>query len=159
MAKSGYSCTTEGAVALSAATAKSIIGVKSGATTANHGVDLIKWRVGFDGVTASAVPVLIELCAATFATNAPGTNSTSTTVRQDYGRLAGTGFTTAKNWTTEPTVLTVLEEILLTPNGGTVLYDWPLGSSPDSALGEGFVIRCTAPATVNVRSTLWFERC
>lgn len=159
MAKSGYSCTTEGAVALSAATAKSIIGVKSGATTANHGVDLIKFRVSFDGVTASATPVLIELCAATFATNAPGTNSTSTTVRQDYGRLAGTGFTTAKNWTTEPTVLTVLEEILLTPNAGTVLYDWPLGTSPDSALGEGFVIRCTAQANVNVRSTLWFERC
>jgi hypothetical protein len=159
MAKSGYSCTTEGAVALSAATAKSIIGVKSGATTANHGVDLIKFRVSFDGVTASAVPVLVEVCAATFATSAPGTNSTSTTVRQDYGRLAGTGFTTAKNWTTEPTVLTVLEEEYLTPNAGTLLYDWPLGTSPDSPLGEGFVIRCTAPATVNVRATLWFERC
>lgn len=159
MAKSGYSSTTEGAVALSAATAKSIIGVKSGATTANHGVDFKKFRVSFDGVTPSAVPVLIEVCAATFATNAPGTNSTSTTVRQDYGRLAGTGFTTAKNWTTEPTVLTVIEEFTLTPNAGTYAYDWPLGDSPDSALGEGFVIRCTAPAVVNVRSTIWFERC
>ncbi len=159
MAKSGYSATTEGAVALSAATAKSIIGVKSGATTANHGVDLIKFRVSFDGVTASAVPVLIEICNSTFGANAPGTNSTSTTIRQDYGRLASTGFTTAKTWTTEPTTLTVLEEFLLTPNAGTILYDYPLGTSPDSALGEGFVIRCTAPATVNVRSTIWFERC
>jgi hypothetical protein len=159
MAKSGYSCTTEGAVALSAATAKSIIGVKSGATTANHGVDLKKFRVSFDGVTASAVPVLIEVCSATFGANAPGTNSTSTTVRQDYGRLAGTGFTTARNWTAEPTTLAVIEEFLLTPNAGTIFYDWPLGDSPDSPLGEGFVIRCTAPATVNVRSTLWFERC
>lgn len=159
MAKSGYSCTTEGAVALSAATAKSIIGVKSGATTANHGVDLIKWRVAFDGVTASAVPVLVEICACTFGANAPGTNSTSTTVRQDYGRLASTGFTSGKTWTTEPTTITVIDEFLLTPNAGVILYDYSLGTSPDSALGEGFVIRCTAPATVNVRSTLWFERC
>jgi hypothetical protein len=159
VAKSGYSITTEGAVSLSAATAKSILGVKSGATTANHGVDLTKIRVGFDGVTASAVPVLVELCAATFATNGPGTNSTSVTVRQLYGRLAGTGFSGAKNWTSEPTVLTVVDEWLLTPNGGLVLYDWPLGTSPDSPLGEGFVIRCTAPATVNVRADLHFERC
>jgi hypothetical protein len=161
MAKSGYSCTTEGAVALSAATAKSIIGVKSGATTANHGVDLKKFRVSFDGVTASAVPVLVEICAATFAGNPPGTNSTSVTIRQDYGRLASTGFTAAKAWTAgnEPTSLTVIEEFLLTPNAGTIFYDWPLGDSPDSALGEGFAIRCNAPATVNVRATLWFERC
>lgn len=159
MAKSGYTCTTEGAVALSAATAKSIIGVKSGATTANHGVDLLKYEIGFDGVTASAVPVLVEICSATFGANAPGTNSTSTTVKQVYGRLAGTGFTSAKNWTTEPTTLVSIKEFLLTPNAGTIFYDWPLGTSPDSPLGEGFVIRCTAPATVNVRATLWFERC
>lgn len=158
MAKSGYAITTEGAVALSTSP-KSILGVKSGATTANHGVDLLGIRVAFDGTTASAVPVTIELCAATFATNAPGTNSTSVTVRQRYGRLAGTGFTAAKNWTTEPTVLTVVEEWLLTPNGGLVIYDWPLGTSPDSPLGEGFVIRCTAGAAVNVRATMYFERC
>jgi hypothetical protein len=55
-------------------------------------------------------------------------------------------------------VLTVLEEELLTPNGGLVIYNWPLGQTYDSALGEGFVIRCTAPATVNVRATMLFER-
>lgn len=159
MAKSGYSCKTEGAVALTAATAKSIIGVKSGATTANHGVDLKKFQVSFDGVAASAVPVLVEVCLCTFGVNPPGTNSTSTTVVQTYGRLAATGFTSAKTWTTEPTTITVVKEFLLTPNAGTVFYDWPLGDSPDSALGEGFVIRCTAPAGVNVRATLDFERC
>lgn len=158
MAKSGYVTSTEGAVALAAATAKSILGVKSGATTANHGVDLKKFRVAFDGVTASAVPVLVEVCLCSFATQPPGTASTSTTVTQAYGRLAPTGFTAAKTWTTEPTTITVLEEELLTPNGGVVFYDYPLGDSPDSALGEGFVVRCTAPAIVNVRATLWFER-
>ncbi|MEV0830903.1 MULTISPECIES: hypothetical protein [Streptosporangiaceae] len=160
MAKSGYSITTEGAVTLTGGTARTILGVKSGATTANHGVDLRKLRVGFNGTSASAVPVLVEVCAATFATNAPGTQSTSVTVRQAYGRLVGTGFTAAKAWnaSNEPTVLTVIEEFLLTPNGGLVLYEWALAEGPDSALGEGFALRCTAPAGVDVRAGLWFER-
>jgi hypothetical protein len=155
MAKAGYVTSTEGAVALSAATAKSILGI---AAPASFGVDLKKLRIGFDGVTASAVPVLIELCYATFATNAPGTNSTSATVDQAYGRTITPGFTAAKNWTTEPTVLTPLEEWLLTPAGGTILYDYPLGDTPDTAASNGFVIRCNAPATVNVRAALWAER-
>jgi len=159
MAKNGYSITTEGAVALAAATAKTILGVKSGATTANHGVDWLKYRIGFDGVTASAVPVLVELCAVTFATQPPtGTNNTTVTIMTDYGRAAATGFQAAKNWTTEPTVISVIDSFLLTPNGGTILYDWPLGTSPDSPLGEGFAIRGTAPAAVNVRAAMWFER-
>lgn len=156
MAKTGWTIVTGGAVSLSAATAKSILGAKA---HANSSVDLQKAIVAFDGVTASAVPVLVELCYATFATNGPGTNSTSVTPTASYGRQTTVGWTAAKTWTTEPTVLTVLEEELLTPNGGLVIYNWPLGQTYDSALGEGFVIRCTAPATVNVRATMLFERC
>lgn len=156
MAKAGYTVSTNGAVALSAATAKSILGVNG---TADLGIDLKKYRVAFDGVTASAVPVLVELCYSTFATNAPGTNSTAQTPAQGYGRAAAVwANAAASNWTAEPTVLTVIEHYLLTPNGGTVLYDYPLGDTPDSAYSQGFVIRCTAPATVNVRATMWFER-
>ena len=40
-----------------------------------------------------------------------------------------------------------------------VIYDYPLGDTPDSAFSEGFVVRCTAPAAVNVRASLVFERC
>jgi hypothetical protein len=156
MAKAGYSIVTGGAVALSAATAKSVLGVKS---HANFGLDLKKFKVSFDGVTASAVPVLVELCYATFATNSPGTASTSVTPAQIYGRTIAVGATAAKTWTTEPTVLTVIQEWLLTPNGGVVAYDFPLGDTPDSAVSEGFVIRCNAPAAVNVRAALEFERC
>lgn len=155
MAKAGYSTTTEGAVALSAATAKTILGVNG---TSAFGVDLKGYRVGFDGVTSSAVPVLCEVCIATFATNAPGTASTSATVDQIYGRTITAGFTAAKNWTTEPTVLTPIMEFLLDPNKGLVIYDWPLGETPDSAVSNGFVIRCNAPAAVNVRAGLRWER-
>ncbi len=156
MAKAGYTITTGGAVALTATTAKTVLGVKS---HANFGLDLIKFRVAFDGVTASAVPALIEVCYCTFGANAPGTNSTSVTPSQAYGRALTVGATAAKTWTTEPTPITVLAEFLLTPNGGTLLYDWPLGTSPDCALGEGFALRLTAPANVNCRAAMWFERC
>jgi len=156
MAKAGYTVATSAAVALSAATAKSIIGVRAGSA---FGVDLKKYRIAFDGTTSTATPVLIEVCYATFATNAPGTNSTTRTPAQVYGRTIAHGTTAASNWTTEPTVLTVIEEHLLTPFGGLEEYDFPFPETPDSAVSEGFVIRCNAPATVNVRATLWWERC
>ena len=157
MASVGYSCTTEGAVALSAATAKTIIGVKA---HANSGLQLKSFEVAFDGVTASAVPVLVELCYSTWATNSPGTNSTSTTPRQNYGRSLTAGFTSGKTWTAgnEPTTLTVLKEILMAPDKGLVMYQFPLGQEPDCALAEGFAIRVTAPAIVNVRASMLVER-
>lgn len=150
-----YSIITGGAVALSAATAKTILGAKA---HANSGLQLSALRLGFDGVTASAVPVLVELCYCTWATNSPGTASTSVTPAQKSGRVLTAGFTAAKTWTTEPTVLTVLDEWLITPNGGLALLDIPLGNEYDSALAEGFALRLTAPAAVNVRATMDLSR-
>jgi hypothetical protein len=155
MASTGYGTSTEGAVTLVTGTAKSILGVVA---PAQFGVNLLGLSVGFDGVTASAVPVLIEICYATFATNGPGTNSTATTVDQVHGRPITAGFTAGKNWTTEPTVLTPFREWLLTPAGGTIVYDWPFGETPDTAVSNGFVIRCNAPAGVGVRADLRFGR-
>lgn len=157
MASAGYTIQTGAAVALSAATAKTILFITG---TSGFGVDLKKVRVGFDGVTASAVPVLVELCYSTAASNStPGTGNTTATVNQVYGRSITAGFVGGYACTSEPTVLTVIDHMLLTPNGGLVIYDWPLGDSPDSAVSNGFAIRCTAPATVNVRGSMWFERC
>lgn len=155
MAAVGYSCTTEGAVALSAATAKTILGVKA---HANSGLQLKGFMVAFDGVTGSAVPVLVELCYCTWATNSPGTNSTNIGENQVYGRVLTAGFTGGKTWSSEPTTITVLREFLLAPDKGVIAYQFPLGQEPDCALAEGFVIRCNAPATVNVRATMDVER-
>lgn len=151
-----YKNTTGAAVALAAATAKTCLGIKA---HANSGLLLKKVRYGFDGVSASAVPVLIELCYTTWATNAPGTNSTSITPVQANGRVLTAGFTAGKTWTAEPTVLTVIEDELLTPNGGVLWYDFPLGDEYDCALGEGFALRFTAPAVVNVRAVMGVNRC
>lgn len=159
MAKIGYSAVTGGAVSLAAATVKTVLGVQAGS---DFCIDLKKVWWGFTGTAASETPVTCELCYATFATNAPGTASTTLTtpaVTQLHGRTTASGVLAAKNWTTEPTVLTAIGEIPLTPNGGSLLYDFPLGDSPDSGLGHGFVLRFTAAATVSVRATMHFERC
>src|SRR3972149_4602764 len=100
MAKTGYSAHTAAAVALTAATRKTVIGVKG---HANVGVDLTGFECDFDGVTASALPVLVEVAYCTWATNSPGTNSTSVTPVQEYGRVTAVGATAGKTWTAEPT--------------------------------------------------------
>jgi hypothetical protein len=156
MAKAGYSTATGAAVALAAATAKTVLAVNG---TANFGVDLKKFRVAFDGVTATAVPVLVELMYSTQATNStPGTGNSTGTVLQTYGRTITPGFTSFYASTAEPTVLTLIDSFLLDPNKGLVLYDFPLGDTPDTAVSNGIVLRCTAPAVVNVRASMHFER-
>jgi hypothetical protein len=150
-----YSAVTGGAVSLSAATAKTVLGWKA---HANSGLLLVGYEVAFDGVTASAVPVLVEICYCTWATNGPGTNSTSVTPAQKSGRVITVGATAGKTWSSEPTTLTVLTEKLLTPNGGLIVYDYPLGTEPDCAVSEGFAMRLTAPATVNVRASMDVNR-
>ncbi len=107
MSKCGYSAMTGAAVGLVAATSKVILGLKG---HANFGLDLIKARIGYDGVTASAIPVLVELCYITWATQPPGTLSTTVTPVQTYGRVTAVGATAARDWsTTQPTVVTPAE--------------------------------------------------
>lgn len=160
MSRAAYSCVTPtvASVALAAATSKTILGVKA---HANSGLDLLEVTVGYDGVTASAIPVYTELIYATWATNAPGTNSTTLAapaITQLYGRAMTAGFTAAHTWSTEPTVLTVIDNQVLTPNGGLLKWAFPLGTEPDCALAEGFAIRCKAAAIVNVVATMKVAR-
>ena len=153
MAKAGYTAQTGAAVALVAATAKTVLSVTA---PAQFGADLQSIVIDFDGVTATDKPVFVEVCTTTAAT--AGT-STAGTVNQLYGRTITAGFTTAYAYTIEPTVLTPVWSAMVTPIGGTFAYNWPLGQTPDSAVSQGFYVRCTAPTSaVNVRVTLTFER-
>ncbi len=151
MSKAGYASEVGAAVALAATTAKTVLSVIA---PAQFGVDLTKIRIGFDGVTASAVPVLVELVY--YTTDGTGTAGT---VNQVYGRAITAGFTTKYNYSVEPTGPTSLDRWTLTPNGGLVIYDWPLGSTPDTAVSNLLGLRCTAPAVVNVNASMWHERC
>jgi hypothetical protein len=158
MAKAGYRVGTSSAVALSAATAKTALMVL---TPAQFGCDLKKFRIGFDGVTPTAVPVLWEIVRSTNASNStPGTANTSesSNIVQVYGRSITTGFTAFSASTSEPTVLTTLESDLLTPCGGLLVYDFPLGDTFECDVSAGVGVRLTAPASVNARVSMLFER-
>jgi hypothetical protein len=159
MAKAGYTVSTSSAVSLTAATAKTALMV---ITPSTFGGDLKKFRVSFTGVTATDAPALVELVTSTNATNStPGTGNTSETsnIVQVYGRSITTGFTAFSASTSEPTVLTVVERFTLTPTGGTLFYDFPLGDTPDWAVSAGIGLRITAAASVSARCSMWFERC
>jgi hypothetical protein len=159
VAKAGYIVRTSSAVALVAATAKTCLMV---ITPSSFGGDLKKFRIGFDGVTASSVPVFWELVSSTNATNStPGTGNTSESgnVQQVYGRSITVGFTAFSAATSESTVLTTLDANLLTPTGGLLVYDFPLGDTFDWNVSAGLGIRLTAPAAVNARVSMIFERC
>lgn len=158
MADALYEVNTQGAVALTAATAKTVLFVLA---PSGHGMSLKKFRIGFDGVTASAVPVFWEVNYLTGASNStPGTGNTSqsSSIVQTSGRVIASAFTAGSACTSEPTVQTNIDADLLTPNGGLLVYDFPLGDEPDSAVSQGFCIRLTAPAAVNARVSMFFKR-
>jgi hypothetical protein len=142
-------------VALVAATAKTVISIVG---STDFGIDLKKFRISFDGASATAVPVLIEVCSHTAAT--AGTSTAITPVAVVGQRLAATGFVGAGNFTAEPTVLAAFETHYLAPYYGFLAYDFQnFGDTPDSPFSQGFALRLTAPAAVNVRADLWFGRC
>jgi hypothetical protein len=160
MASVGYKVSTSAAVALTGGTARTCLMV---ITPAQFGGALRKARIGFDGVTASAVPALVEVVQSTNATNStPGTNNTSETANifQYKGRSVTAGFTafSASTAGNEPTALTVMDSWLLTPAGGLVVYDFPLGDEIECNVSAGLGVRINAPANVNARVSLSFER-
>lgn len=110
-------------------------------------------------MTASNTPVLIRLFTCTFAT--AGT-TTAGAVQQVLGRtIAATNMTSNLNYTAEPTVKSPFDEFSVTPNGGTVIYDYPLGDEPDyfNSGAMGFGIDMTTPSqTVGFIATLWVSR-
>jgi hypothetical protein len=154
----GYKVDTSAAVALAAATAKTALMV---ITPSSFGCALRKVRIGFDGITAAAIPVFWEIVRSTNASNStPGTGNTNenANILQYKGRAITTGFTAFSASTAEPTVLTRLDGNLLTPAGGLLVYDFPLGDEFECDVSAGLGVRLTAPAIVNARVALHFER-
>lgn len=148
----GYALTSgSSAVALSAATAKTILGVVAASNVAARVTEM---GVSFDGVTSTAVPVLVELCDSTGAT--AGTPGATPTPKQIRGVARAAQATGGNAYSAEPTTLTVIKQWLVHPQTGMVVQ-FPLGREPEHVGAGGLFIRCTAPATVNARAYLEFE--
>lgn len=147
----GYVVETTADVALSAATAKTILSVIN---AANALIRITELGVSFDGTSATAEPVTIELCSSTQAT--AGTTTSQSPV-QLYGATRTVQATGARNYTAEPTVLTVIKRWLVHPQTG-IEMQFPLGREPEQVVtADAICLRCTAPAAVNAQAYLQFE--
>lgn len=148
----GYTVETTGDIALSAATAKTIMSV---ITASNALTRICELSVSFDGVTATAEPVTVELC---YSTQAGAGTSTAHTIAQLRGPTRTVQGTAARNYTAEPTTLTVLKRWLVPAFNGLLVIQFPLGREPEQVVtADAFCVRCTAPATVNAQGYLEFE--
>ena len=119
---------------------------------AGHGLCSPEWAISFDGVTSSAIPVLVEFVNST--QGAAGTAGVSTVITQIRGRsTTGSAPTMGGNYTGEPTTLVALKRWYIPAFMGTFTYQAPLGreAEADSSGGtiRGLGTRITPPATVN----------
>ena len=139
-------------VALAAATAKTVLQV---ATPATLRAVVREMQVSFDGVTASAVPGLVELLLQTTA----GTASANTPAPHDAAAPASL-VTASQNATVEPTAGTVIRRFRISPYGGLLIarFDGLDGMEPIRLPVSGRLgLRCTFAAIVNVNASLTFE--
>lgn len=145
--------------ALSASTAKTVLLILAAA--ANQ-PSIAEFGVSFDGVTASAVPALVELTTGT----AGGAGTPRTTLaagHQIRGWPAQTSQTTAGDtYSGEPTTELVAKKWYVSPNGGLFVVQSPLGREPTGLVtaatdGHTWGVRVTASATVNCHAYIEFE--
>lgn len=140
---------TKSAVA-SGTSVKTII---QGVAASNHRVLLKGWSIKFDGVTASAVPVLVELLRQSTA----GTMSSLTPVKLNDSDDETLQTTFQHTATVEPTAGDILESHYIHPQGGSFDVYYPAGSEPPIKGGGRIGIRVTAAVTVNVSATMSCE--
>lgn len=126
---------------------------------AGHGLSLVEFGISFDGVTASAVPVLVEIGTSTQAGAGTGAASAPTPVLVRGRATGGSAPTEAHNYTAEPTVQTVLRQWLVSPNGGLFVYPLPLGREIecDSSAGTAKALFCRVTSAATVNSRCYFE--
>ena len=155
MAQIQYAASTGAAFVNSTTAIQTAIAVVNAAT--DCGVQLKRYRIGFNGVTASNSPVLVRF----FSTgNTTAGTSTASTITQSSGRtLAITNITCASMYTAEPTTKTYFgDEFPLTPNGGVIVYDFPLGDEPDIGISSTIGMEILATVAVGVSASFWFTR-
>jgi len=154
MSNPGYAINTAGALALSAGVAKTILNIINGTNTISR---LTAFHIGFDGVTPTAVPALVEICYCdqTGAGTPTGGPFTPTQVRGPTRAPQALG---SRNYTAEPTVVTVWFPFLIPVFNGTFVQQFPLGREPEQTVtADGLLLRVTAPAIVNCRAWMEFE--
>jgi hypothetical protein len=153
MASTGYTVNS-GSVAMAAGTAKTILNVIA---PAQFGIVVVGFEISFDGVTASAAPTLVEVCQSTQAGAGTPAGSPPTPV-QIRGQAIAHGCTIGHNYSAEPTVLVAAYDWWLDPNKGLFDRLWPQGRELEQIVSRSIAVRVNAPAIVNARASLEWER-
>lgn len=148
MARNFGALTTSGEIALSAATAKTVLQLvaPSGTILAVHG-----FEVSFDGVSNTAEPVIIKLMRQTTAGTV--TSRTPLKTKDRSTALAATG---GENASAEPTAGDLLKTFHVHPQAG-VVYPFTLDGELELPGGGRLGLQLTAPAAVNCLATINFE--
>ncbi len=141
-------------ITLVAGTAKTVLA----AINSSAGViKLVEWGVSFDGVSATAIPVLIELCS--LNTTSAGT-ATAHTIAQVTGPTRTPQFTAKRAYTVEPTATQRLNAWRCHPQSGMVIQ-YPQGREPQQWVASyALVLRVTITAgqtAVNVTPYMLIE--
>lgn len=140
-------------LALTAATAKVVWMLKP----LSLSVRLVHWTVAFDGTSASAEPVDIQLVRF----SADGNKSDATVYKLDGNAATATSSAFKTFTSTMPAITDLVWQSMLHPQGGRldVWYNDPL-IAPVSRTGDTdprIGLRVTAAAAVNVTSTVFWE--
>lgn len=156
MARNRFSYSTEGEIALTAATARTVLQI---ASPANIGVAVRGLAVSFDGISGSAEPGLVELIVQTAVLG--GTPAAGTAAKDD-DRVGTTVQSLGKKWasgTTEPTdagAAASKRDWHVHPQTG-VEFRWWLDEEIVIAGGSWIGVRINMPAAVNCRARLFCE--
>ncbi len=147
----GYTVETNGDIALVGATAKTIMSIIATATSTFR---IVEFHVGFDGISATAEPVTVELM---YSDETTAGTATSHTIQQVRGPTRTVQASAKRAFTAEPTVLTTRKRWLVHPQSGFTIQ-FPLGREPEqNVASDALLIRCTAPVAVNVQGYIEFE--
>lgn len=137
------------AVALSAATEKTVVGLNA---PTNQRLKIQRVGVFFDGASTTAVPVLVKLILTTTA----GTSTALTLNKIDSGYAETIQTSAGENYTAEGTNSTLLDQWLVHPQMG-IDITYAFGQEKVVAGGSRICIKVTAPAVVNCRAKIDFE--
>jgi hypothetical protein len=133
------------AVALAAATAKTVLLVKAPAAARMLVKEI---EVSFDGVSATAVPALVEIVV---QQTTDGT-TTGVTAQPHDANAPAAPITAGKTATVEPSGGVVLKALRLSPYGGLVVLRFDADEVIRVPAAGRLAVRCTAAAVVNVNA-------
>lgn len=144
-------------IALTATTVKTVLQV---VTPSTQDITLVSWSISFDGVSATAEPVIVSLIdtTGTAASVSSYTPDAYSDPNAPASLCVGGATATGINASAEGTLTTtrVLEVVEVPPTSGIVIQ-YPLGREPGIAVSHHLRLRANAPANVNALASIVWE--